>query len=360
MGIVQSLFGGAKPPLKPTGPAPFAQPNERDRQALFWWLKRNTSYTAIKHNADLWAAFAAEWEKWLRSQDDPYEHLIESYKYILDDQVNYERGLERLRHGDRSVWRRRSVEGWFAKINTGLIDRRMEWDAPPEYYAEHEGVPLFLLRAYYTAHYSAMACSHHGTYRGMAPYLGGATSAVQARRMFAKLSFDTSLPEPRWDVSFAPGKRAPKDGIYEMVNSEGHIIGGLAWFIKGEEASLTDVIEFGPGAVNEDGTDFVWRLLWEDTRYKDGSIPEEEELYPLQEPLSPVEERAAYQQPSPESKQHPNVPANQPCPESGWWFTPAKADSRRYFKQGDIMPSLGGDYGQTFWQWASDQSVPTL
>ncbi|MEZ5602527.1 MAG: hypothetical protein R3F36_17025 [Candidatus Competibacteraceae bacterium] len=57
---------------------------------------------------------------------------------------------------------------------------------------------------------------------------------------------------------------------------------------------------------------------------------------------------------------HPNVPANQPCPESGWWFTPAKPDSRRYFKQGETMPSVGGDYGQTFWQWSPDQSAPKL
>jgi hypothetical protein len=55
-----------------------------------------------------------------------------------------------------------------------------------------------------------------------------------------------------------------------------------------------------------------------------------------------------------------NVPADQPCPEAGWWFTPAQANSRRYFKQGETMPSVGGDYGDTFWQWSPDQSVPKL
>jgi len=61
-----------------------------------------------------------------------------------------------------------------------------------------------------------------------------------------------------------------------------------------------------------------------------------------------------------DSKSRPNIPANQPCPETGWWFTPAQANSRRYFKQGEVMPSVGGDYGQTFWQWSPDQSAPTL
>ena len=56
----------------------------------------------------------------------------------------------------------------------------------------------------------------------------------------------------------------------------------------------------------------------------------------------------------------PNVAAGQSCPEAGWWFTPAQANSRRYFKQGEVMPALGGDYCLTFWQWSPDQSVPKL
>ncbi len=47
--------------------------------------------------------------------------------------------------------------------------------------------------------------------------------------------------------------------------------------------------------------------------------------------------------------------AGQPCPREGFWFTPAKPDSRRHFKQGELMPSLGGDYGLTIWQWDARQ-----
>lgn len=54
---------------------------------------------------------------------------------------------------------------------------------------------------------------------------------------------------------------------------------------------------------------------------------------------------------------HSNVTSNTPCPAAGWWFTPAQTNSRRYFKRGEIMPSVGGDYGDTFWQWSPDQSV---
>lgn len=54
------------------------------------------------------------------------------------------------------------------------------------------------------------------------------------------------------------------------------------------------------------------------------------------------------------------VPAGEACPQDGWWFSPAKPGSRRYFKQGEVMPKLDTGYGDTFWQWDSDQSEPKL
>jgi hypothetical protein len=49
------------------------------------------------------------------------------------------------------------------------------------------------------------------------------------------------------------------------------------------------------------------------------------------------------------------VAAGQPCPEAGFYFTPARANSRKLFKQGEIMPDLGTDYGTTIWQWDAKQ-----
>lgn len=43
------------------------------------------------------------------------------------------------------------------------------------------------------------------------------------------------------------------------------------------------------------------------------------------------------------------------CPRTGFYFTPAKNNSRQKFNQGDTMPSLGGDYGMTIWQWDEQQ-----
>jgi hypothetical protein len=48
--------------------------------------------------------------------------------------------------------------------------------------------------------------------------------------------------------------------------------------------------------------------------------------------------------------------AGQPCPREGWWVTPAKTDSRRHFKHGEVMPSFTSDYGSTIWQWDENQA----
>jgi tRNA:m(5)U-54 methyltransferase len=51
------------------------------------------------------------------------------------------------------------------------------------------------------------------------------------------------------------------------------------------------------------------------------------------------------------------VPAGQPCPASGYWFTPAKEDSRAHFETGKLMPTFDiAKYGATIWQWSDDQA----
>jgi hypothetical protein len=47
--------------------------------------------------------------------------------------------------------------------------------------------------------------------------------------------------------------------------------------------------------------------------------------------------------------------SGEPCSRDGHWFTPARPNSRRSFKQGEVMPELGGDYGATIWQWDEQQ-----
>ncbi|WP_081573402.1 type VI immunity family protein [Chromobacterium violaceum] len=42
--------------------------------------------------------------------------------------------------------------------------------------------------------------------------------------------------------------------------------------------------------------------------------------------------------------------ADKPCPESGYWWTPAMENSRRHFTQGELMPNFpNSKYGSTIW-----------
>ena len=50
------------------------------------------------------------------------------------------------------------------------------------------------------------------------------------------------------------------------------------------------------------------------------------------------------------------VDAGQPCSKTGYWFTPAKADSRRYFSQGEVMPKFTDSlWGDTIWYWSGEE-----
>jgi hypothetical protein len=49
----------------------------------------------------------------------------------------------------------------------------------------------------------------------------------------------------------------------------------------------------------------------------------------------------------------------QPCPRSGYWWTPARKGSRQRFTQGEIMPDYpASSYGVTIWQWDAGQANP--
>jgi hypothetical protein len=44
--------------------------------------------------------------------------------------------------------------------------------------------------------------------------------------------------------------------------------------------------------------------------------------------------------------------AGNPCPQGGYWFTPAKAGSRRRFSTGETMPEIkDSPWGSTIWYW---------
>lgn len=50
------------------------------------------------------------------------------------------------------------------------------------------------------------------------------------------------------------------------------------------------------------------------------------------------------------------INAGQPCSKTGFWFSPAHADSRRHFNQGEIMPKFDeSSWGDTIWYWSGEE-----
>ncbi len=63
-------------------------------------------------------------------------------------------------------------------------------------------------------------------------------------------------------------------------------------------------------------------------------------------------------QPSPDylTEQIVRVFAGEACAHTGYWYTPAKQNSRTLFKQGDVMPDFpDSSYGATIWYWDQNQ-----
>lgn len=95
---------------------------------------------------------------------------------------------------------------------------------------------------------------------------------------------------------------------------------------------------------------FLWEI--DDTSYRDHLVYPKDLVDYARENFPPHAPNS--------SSQRLRCPAGAPCPQEGWWHTPAKTNSRRFFKQGEIMPHFESSYGETIWQWSSDQSAPQL
>lgn len=127
------------------------------------------------------------------------------------------------------------------------------------------------------------------------------------------------------------------------------------------------------GDVDKESNLLTQKILWEATnirRTSDGTweknfpdtILDEDHTGPIDWPSNWKEELAPALVTSLEQPVvQPSAGAGKLVPRSGWWFTPARANSRRYFQKDEIFPEAqGSDYGSTFWQWSPDQSAPKL
>ncbi|MFK3774149.1 PoNe immunity protein domain-containing protein [Pseudomonas sp. NPDC089406] len=67
-------------------------------------------------------------------------------------------------------------------------------------------------------------------------------------------------------------------------------------------------------------------------------------------------EYARNHKPEPLATEGGKVYAGQPCFRTGYWFSPAQSNSRRFFTAGEIMPEFkGSSWGATIWYWSGEE-----
>lgn len=188
-------------------------------------------------------------------------------------------------------------------------------------------------------------------------------------KIFQKWSFESLFNNVDW-----PLKHSFDDAIklylltddvryYDVISGDSTTISGIyePWFDQAVYEKSTSDPDYNPyvgcpnyflaGAITTqyqvEGTDdwynVKWRLIWEDNRYLDGTIPEEELAYTFDLDI----------------KVPPNIPENNheklsirakgKVPQGGYWYTTAKETSRQYFKKGDIFPDIKNDWGEVYW-----------
>ena len=180
----------------------------------------------------------------------------------------------------------------------------------------------------------------------MAGYITGTSGAYWRPLDLANYSseFEPFDPPVQWpvyrinqNISVRTGTKTPKNGIYvpDLDNSCAQLLSTYY-----NDAPQADVI-------------VGYRdLLDPRTQEKYGEEPILERrdcTWYLVERASDADENQ--QSAAAQAAQLKRVIGGQPCPQDGFYFTPARAGSRRLFKHGEIMPDLGADYGATIWQW---------
>jgi hypothetical protein len=319
-----------------------------DRRKLFWYLKRTSSYTAWKARADAFDRFAQVVERQVQEEPVVLEIGVDpewatewegAYAQILKGQVLYEQGLTRLRHGDRNVWRQNdrgvlldasNIHGywWNALVNHGPQgDVFFEGKYVPEMTVAVQDPSLKATVGVVQSVLAEPRAVHLWTPEFMA-------------RLDREIPFPQPLPDiPTHDkeLTVHTGDPVPCFGIFEPLIEDGC----MNYLLEGAPA---------PTAVNRGAVirPAAWRLIWEDTRYLDGVIPEEERLY-----FRPTEAPA----PAPLTQIDPDpiisLETKRPASKSGVWVVTDRLNVRQRFKIGDTLPQHEGR--DVVWLWVGKE-----
>lgn len=324
-----------------------ADMSEDDRRKLFWYLKRQSSYTAWERLAQAFDVFAGVYKRQVMEEGKAPGSIFGAtewdlwYTDILRAQVWFEQGLSRLRQGDRSGWLHNSrgvladalLVGahWYSELIFG--GPRCDH----QYFGKYlEELKQTITR--FNAVQRDVGYLQSGMLDTPAPLFWGEwLQCVLHNQAYPRTPVDglepevqgspLQFPEPLPDVPdpgrlvlVKTGEPVPVDGIWEPQVKNG----SMNYMLNNTEALLLN---------KEGGTprEVVWKLIWEDTRYQDGDIPAEERLYFAPE-SAPAAARAVV---TPELI---TAVSGEPCPRDGRWAVMDEIDTKATLVSGRKMP----------------------
>lgn len=331
---------------------------EDDRKKVFWLLKKYSSYTAWKTLGDAFHAFTNGWEFAVKrvAAKDQDEFIVGALKRFWDGCKGFDRGLPHLKRGEHHVFRYKAGGelGWHALSAVAYAQDLMN---PREYVfdwmANKDQVRSLWGRVNYA-------------WSGLSAVVAPTSPDPKAFNredffdpIFEPFNFPSTLsnvPDPT-AVTVESGEEVPLDGIWEPEwqdpsKKHSRVVGIRSLFTpiepRGLQKGCMNYLVSGsiaPPYQDSRSTPLMpvrWRLIWEDTRYKDGVVPAEEAKY-----LAPAQQAPSSHKDSDALR----AKAGEPCPRAGIWKSiDAKGISRSY-KDGEMMVDFGSSYGLTIWQW---------
>lgn len=329
--------------------------DEQVRRKLFWLLQRLSSYTLWQRKRDTWAYFTQQYEQALKTWPEEITKGFYSKGIIRAYEVLrlYEEGLSELAVGNRQVWQRQT--GAFHQLfrPVSLIRTYFYYPCHNERGGQEEAYPPeieILNKLKIAAEFKGdnLLYPPHDNVCNIfdAEYLLNPENYRHHFRTLPYPVFPKDLPPvpESCDIIIKTDDPVPCDGIWEPVKIQYNHkllviktdisgfknLGPYNYFIRGMHAPRQDyydvLIESDTEMVIPDDPiryrDVHWRLVWEDTRYCDGIIPDESEYF-----LDDA------------SGKRITCPSGEPCPHSGHWATIAGGHQQFIdIQAGQLMP----------------------
>ena len=318
---------------------------EEDRKKVFWYLKRKTSYTAWKRESDAFDRFADIFEKQVREEpiatagelsmwDTNWET---SYPEILKCQVLYEKALAQLKQGDRSVWlyneRGLFHEAWGGHSWHEKLIYRV-WTGDYKFDGKYVSELTEAIERFFTVHQDVGYLQPTIEDVGMPDTFYKEKFEANSDLSREAVIFPAQLPDvpvPEEEILVRTGEEVPVFGIYEPQIKDGC----MNYLHGGTTARPYDMSEKRP---------VTWRLIWEDTRYLDGHVSNEEDQYFPHQAMPPKVTPAFV------GGDLISALSGQTCPKTGNWAVMNDLQGKAKLNKGDKMPQyLGRD---VTWVWS--------